>query len=377
MHHHSGLQIGSYRGAPIYLKASWFIFMALLIVGYGYHLSTWPALTVTQGFMAVAVVAVTLALGVFLHELAHAAVGAGRGLAIKSMSLTVWGGQTSMTTGTPVTSLLVSLVGPLANFLVAGICLLVWFLTGTADFLGFSIAAQVNLAIGIFNLIPAYPLDGGHALEAAVAHISRSRSLAIRVTSYTGIAVIGLLIAAVVFWELWNTRFTLVAALALAYFLWGGASQHLKMLSQEQHPHNPLTAASLMRPVQHCASETTIGEAIARWDSTSYLLLDDGSEGLPTSVVEPIVLESAQSLESQLVASIASPLAPGSIPVSASSVDIMDAYNGYRYHRLPAHYRQNAPLWTVTNQGEVVGIISHEDITDLLLTSANRPPRSA
>lgn len=377
MNQHSGLQIGSYRGAPIYLKASWFIFMILLIVGYGSHLSAWPALTVADGFTAATVVAVTLALGVFLHELAHAVVGAQRGLEVRSISLTVWGGQTSMNTGTPMTSLMVSLVGPLANFLMAGVCQLVWSLTGTADFLGFSIAAQVNVAIGAFNLIPAYPLDGGHALEAAVAHVSRSRSLAMRVTSYTGIAVTALMVGIVVFLGLWNSPVIVVATLALAYFLWSGASGSLKILSQERNPHNPLTAASLMRSVQYFDSEVKIGEVLARWDGRSYLLLNDGSAASPSSVVEPIVLRSALSLANQPLASIASPLAPGYIPGSASSVDIMDAYNGYRYHQLPAHYRQNAPLWAVRDRGATIGVISHKDITEVLLASVKRPPHPA
>lgn len=377
MNQHSGLQIGSYRGAPIYLKASWFIFMILLIVGYGSHLSAWPALTVADGFTAAAVVAVTLAMGVFLHELAHAVVGAQRGLEVRSITLTVWGGQTSMSTGTPMTSLMVSLVGPLANFLMAGVCQLVWSLTGTADFLGFSIAAQVNVAIGAFNLIPAYPLDGGHALEAAVAHVSRSRSLAMRVTSYTGIAVAALMVGIVVFLGVWNSPVIVVATLALAYFLWSGASGSLKTLSQERNPHNPLTAVSLMRPVQYFDSEVKIGEVLARWDGRSYLLLNDGSAASPSSVVEPIVLQSALSLANQPLTSIASPLAPGYIPGSASSVDIMDAYNGYRYHQLPAHYRQNAPLWAVTDRGATIGVISHKDITEVLLASAKRPPHPA
>lgn len=377
MNQHSGLQIGSYRGAPIYLKASWFIFMILLIVGYGSYLSAWPALTVADGFTAATVVAVTLALGVFLHELAHAVVGAQRGLEVKSISLTVWGGQTSMNTGTPMTSLMVSLVGPLANFLMAGVCQLVWSLTGTADFLGFSIAAQVNVAIGAFNLIPAYPLDGGHALEAAVAHVSRSRSLAMRVTSYAGIAVNALMVGAVVFLGLWNSPLIVVATLALAYFLWSGASGSLKILSQERNPHNPLTAVSLMRSVQYFDSEAKIGEVLTRWDGRSYLLLNDESAASPSSVVEPIVLRSALSLANQPLASIASPLAPGSIPGSASSVDIMDAYNGYRYHQLPAHYRQNAPLWAVTDRGAAIGVISHKDISEVLLASVTHPARPA
>lgn len=377
MNQHSGLQIGSYRGAPIYLKASWFIFMILLIVGYGSHLSAWPALTVADGFTAAAVVAVTLAMGVFLHELAHAVVGAQRGLEVRSISLTVWGGQTSMSTGTPMTSLMVSLVGPLANFLMAGACQLVWSLTGSADFLGFSIAAQVNVAIGAFNLIPAYPLDGGHALEAALAHVSRSRSLAMRVTSYTGIAVTALMVGTVVFLGLWNSPVIVVATLALAYFLWSGASRSLKTLSQERNPHNPLTAVSLMRPVQYFDSEVKIGEVLARWDGRSYLLLNDGSAASPSSVVEPIVLQSALSLANQPLTSIASPLAPGSIPGSASSVDIMDAYNGYRYHQLPAHYRQNAPLWAVTDRGAAIGVISHKDISGVLLASVTHPARPA
>lgn len=377
MNQHSGLQIGSYRGAPIYLKASWFIFMILLIVGYGSHLSAWPALTVADGFTAAAVVAVTLAMGVFLHELAHAVVGAQRGLEVRSITLTVWGGQTSMSTGTPMTSLMVSLVGPLANFLMAGVCQLVWSLTGTADFLGFSIAAQVNVAIGAFNLIPAYPLDGGHALEAAVAHVSRSRSLAMSVTSYTGIAVAALMVGIVVFLGVWNSPVIVVATLALAYFLWSGASRSLKTLSQERNPHNPLTAVSLMRPVQYFDSEVKIGEVLARWDGRSYLLLNDGSAASPSSVVEPIVLKSALSLANQPLGSIASPLAPGYIPGSASSVDIMDAYNGYRYHQLPAHYRQNAPLWAVTDRGVTIGVISHKDITEVLLASVKRPRHPA
>ncbi|MDO4898753.1 MAG: site-2 protease family protein, partial [Rothia sp. (in: high G+C Gram-positive bacteria)] len=342
-------------------------FMALIVAGYGYNLAGWSSLSTAQGFMAATVVAVTLALGVLLHELAHAAVGSAQGLTVRSISMTVWGGQTSMTTGSPVTSILVSLAGPLVNFLVAAACQLTWLLTDSADFLGFLLAAQVNVAIGVFNLLPAYPLDGGHALEAALVHIIGSRSVATRITAYTGLSLIALEAALVIYLGVWRSPVVLVAAVALAYFLWSGTSHYLRMLSQEKSPKNPLTAAALLHSVQLIPSSYRIDDAYRGWDGSSYLLLrDQGSEDAVGAVEPATLVASAQTLEEQPLMAIAQPLAPYSMRAQAAQIDVMDYYNGYRYHQLPEELRSVGPIWQVQDRGQTVGVVAHHDITALL-----------
>src|SRR5699024_10041409 len=108
------------------------------------------------------------------------------------------------------TSLLVSVAGPLVNFAVAALCQLIWLLTGSADFFGFALAAQVNLAIGIFNLIPGFPLDGGYALEALVFILVGRRSVATRVTAYTGLLLLALLASTLLFTGLWRSPWVLL-----------------------------------------------------------------------------------------------------------------------------------------------------------------------
>lgn len=317
---HPGLRIGSFAGAPIYLRLSWFPLMALVVLGYGMNLASWQSLTNLQGYLAAGVVAGTLALGVFAHELAHAAVGRARGLRISSISLNMWGGQTKMQTSSAASSLLVSLAGPLVNCAVATLCHLVWLATGSADFFGFALAAQINLAIGIFNLIPAFPLDGGYALEALIFLMVGRRSVATRITAYTGLLLLALMASALLFTGMWRSLWALLVAFALGLYLWSGTKLTLKQLAQDSDPHHPLRASSLMLPAQLADPTSTIGGAQGRWDGSSHLLLveQEGADVRPLAVVEPNTLAAALgSLDQQPLAAIAQPLAARTLPVTA------------------------------------------------------------
>lgn len=226
-----GLRIGRLRGAPIYLKPSWFIFTALIIGVYGSHLASWRTLTTAQGYTAALVLAASLALGVLAHELAHALVGTVRGLKLYSIHLTIWGGSTRLTVGTPTTSILVSLAGPLVNLVLAGACQLIWLANPGPWTLGLAISAQANLAIGIFNLLPAYPLDGGHTLQAILTAATGSLLTATRIVAYTGYALAALALAAGIYLYSTGSTFTALAAGAIAYFLFSSARERLRFIT--------------------------------------------------------------------------------------------------------------------------------------------------
>ncbi|WP_421084077.1 site-2 protease family protein [Rothia nasimurium] len=370
----SGIRIGRFVGAPIVVKPSWFPLMAVVIIGYGLNLASWRSLTTAQGFLAAAITAVTLAVGVLLHELAHAAVAHARGVRVHAINVNMWGGHTKMHTSSASSSFWVAVSGPIVNFVVAALCYMVWWNTGSADFFGFILAAQVNCAVGIFNLVPAFPLDGGHALEALVFMLTGRRSVAIRVTAYSGLLLIALLVGFLLVTGTWQSMFALIAAAFLGYYLWTGASHSLRRLGEDRNPNHPLRASQLMVPVQFAPADDLIGQASQTWDGASPLVLlrNLGAGGLePSAVVLPFALEAAVgTLDSQPLAALGQPLATRTMDVQAGLLDTVDEFNGFAYHRLPEEQRDDVVAWIVEDSGRPVGLVTAQALRSQMINLA-------
>lgn len=225
------LRIGHYHGAPIYLKPSWFLFTALIIGGYGTYLTHWDNLTTIQAYTAATILSAVLALSVLIHELAHATTGKARGLTPHSIHLTIWGGTTRLNRqGTPTTAILVALAGPLTNLILAAACYLTWQLTTSPWTLGLALSAYLNLAIGLFNLLPAYPLDGGHALTALLTTLLKNPRTATTAVSYTGLTLAATLLATGIYLYRQHQPLTAITAIAAATMLYTSSRDHLRLL---------------------------------------------------------------------------------------------------------------------------------------------------
>ncbi len=142
-----------------------------------------------------ALLAVALFVSVAIHELAHTLVALARGDRVRDITLMLLGGVSHFERipERPGTEALVSVVGPVTSLALSGLLWAVLAAIGNraADWrLGVFYLAYLNLLLGGFNLLPAFPMDGGRVLRALLAtRVSRRRATDIAAAVGMAIAV--------------------------------------------------------------------------------------------------------------------------------------------------------------------------------------------
>lgn len=146
----------------------------------------WPEVGAWSYGIAGLVVAI-LGISTLVHELAHAITANKSGLKIKAINVTFWGGATHLATAspTPLKRALVSGAGPVSNLILAGFSFILWQFASQWSIWWALLAVLtfVNLFVGLLNLFPALPLDGGGLVEAAVWAIKKDHYIASRITA--------------------------------------------------------------------------------------------------------------------------------------------------------------------------------------------------
>ena len=185
------MQIARIAGIPIRLHSSF------VLLGLG--LMLWQA--VSAGLPA-AVVGLGLAVMVFgsvlLHELGHALAARVYGISTRDITLYPFGGVASLR-AEPASSgseLVIALAGPLVNLLLGALALPL-ALGGSSVAITFLV---LNLGMGLFNLLPAYPMDGGRVLRAILAR-TRGYVSATRGAIAVGRWLAWAMVAAGIFWN--------------------------------------------------------------------------------------------------------------------------------------------------------------------------------
>jgi Zn-dependent protease/predicted transcriptional regulator len=163
-------KIGSVMGIPIRLHFSWFIILGLITWSLSsfYFPEAAPDLPLISYWLKGALAALLLFASVAFHELAHSYVAQRYRMTILSITLFIFGGVAQMKgePPNPKAEFRIALAGPLSSFFLA----LIFFLPsqgleGTTQAL-FAYLARINLILGIFNLIPGFPMDGGRLLRS-------------------------------------------------------------------------------------------------------------------------------------------------------------------------------------------------------------------
>lgn len=173
-------QIGRILGIPIRVHASWLFvfFFVTWSLATGYLPDMLPGLSEPRYWAMGGVSALLLFGSVLLHELGHSVVALRYRIPIGQITLFIFGGVAQMRKEPPHprVEFLIAIAGPIVSFLLAGICLglVAWVESTSAEpsmrgllALG-ALLGTVNTQLGLFNLIPGFPLDGGRALRAGL-----------------------------------------------------------------------------------------------------------------------------------------------------------------------------------------------------------------
>ena len=171
------VRLGKIMGIPIRIHFTlWFVFILIawsLAVGYMPH--QYPGLSVVTYWAIGITSAVILFASILVHELSHSYIAKKNGLPIARITLFFFGGVSEMTEEPqdPDLEVRMAAAGPLMSFLIAGVLGALWYLGGSAHApvaiiatLGY--AALINGVLGAFNLLPAFPLDGGRVLRGSI-----------------------------------------------------------------------------------------------------------------------------------------------------------------------------------------------------------------
>lgn len=182
-------------GIEIRLDASWLL-LAILItwtLAVGFFPQSYPDLAPGTYWLMGAIAALGLFASIILHELGHSVVAQRDGLEIDGITLFVFGGVAEMKAepASPAKEFRMAIAGPIVSLVLAFVC---WLIAAggnavgaAAPFVGvFAYLALINTILAVFNMVPAFPLDGGRVLRAALWHWQGSLRRATRVTTTLG-----------------------------------------------------------------------------------------------------------------------------------------------------------------------------------------------
>jgi len=204
------IRIFRIAGIDIYINFSWIIILVFLTfsLATGWFATLYPGWQPATYWLVSFIAALLLFVSVLLHELAHSFVARARGLPVKSIVLFIFGGVSNIERepGSAGVEFQMAFVGPLTSLVIGVVCyLLLLLLRGSnspvAAILGY--LAVTNILLGIFNLIPGFPLDGGRVLRSIVWRISGNLRTATRVATVVGqiIAYLFILIGIIFFFS--------------------------------------------------------------------------------------------------------------------------------------------------------------------------------
>jgi Zn-dependent protease/predicted transcriptional regulator len=176
-------------GIQIFIDWTWLLAIAFFTWSLGaYYDATFPSWGLGTAYLIGAVSTILLFVNVLLHELGHSFTGRSLGLPVNSITLFLFGGVSNLTTEpqTPRIEFLVAIAGPLVSLLLAGLFYLLHAAAGggsseVSAVLGY--LASVNLILALFNLIPAFPLDGGRVFRSIAWGITGSLTRATRLAT--------------------------------------------------------------------------------------------------------------------------------------------------------------------------------------------------
>lgn len=286
------LRIGSIAGIDVLITGSWFLVALLISLTFAPRIEdAEPGLGFWK-YVAGFVFAVVLYLSVLLHEASHAVVAQRLGYGVHSITLHFLGGMTEIDgqSRKPRDEFWIAVVGPLTSVAVGLASAAVWWVLpdGLLREAVFGLAGA-NLVIGVLNLVPGLPLDGGRVLKSAVWGASGDQHRATIVAGWGGrLTALALLAWPVVQEPLTGeepTIIDLVLVFILGLFLWTGATAAMAHARIRQRLP-ALVARPLARRTLTVPEDLPLAEAVRRaQEAQAGSIVTVAPDGTPLGIV--------------------------------------------------------------------------------------------
>jgi len=356
------IRIGSLAGIDVLVTSSWFLIAALISFAIAPRIEqVEPGLGALK-YVAGLVFAIVLYLSVLMHEASHAIMAQRFGFNVNSITLHFLGGMTEIDGAArrPRQEFWIAVVGPLTSIAVGVAAVGVWFLLPEGLVrVAIEGLAGANLLIGVLNLVPGLPLDGGRVLKAAVWGATGDATKGTIVAGWggrlTAIAVLGWPVIQREVFDVPPTLFDYLLVIVLGLFLWTGATAamaHARLRSRLPH----LIARPLARRTLAVPEDTPLAEAVRRaQESGAGSIVTVTSSGRPTGIVsEAAVLATPEERRPWVaVSTVARTLEEGlTLPATIAGEDLI----------LAISRRPSDEYLLVEEDGSVMGVLSTADV---------------
>lgn len=355
--------MGTVAGADVLVSSSWFLVAALIAVVVSPRVDqVTPGLGAWK-YVAGLAFAVILYGSVLLHEASHAVMAKRFGYPVSSITLHFLGGATAIEGEAKRAreEFWIAVVGPLTSIAVGAVGLAMLFLTDPEGLLLMAIEglAGANLLVGVLNLVPGLPLDGGRVLKSAIWGLTHKPHTGTIVAAWVGRGVAALAL----FWPTFQAEvleipvdvLDYVLAFVVALFLWSGASAALASARiRRTLPH--LVARDLARRTLAVPSELPLAEAVRRaQDAQAGSIVTVTSGGDPVGVVNEAALLATPEDRRPWVATstVARTLTDGlTLPADIAGEDLIRAIS-----RMPS-----GEYLLLDRDGSIFGVLTTADV---------------
>jgi Zn-dependent protease/CBS domain-containing protein len=356
------IRIGQIAGVDVLITMSWFLIAGLIAVVMAPRVDEVEPGLGAWKYVAGLAFAVILYLSVLLHEASHALMAQHYGHPVSSITLHFLGGMTAIEgeARRAREEFMIAVVGPLTSIAV-GLGALLLTLVTPGGLIGMAVEglAVANLIVGVLNLVPGLPLDGGRVLKAGVWGLTNNMHKGTLAAGWGGRATAVL----VLFWPLFQesvlgveaTFFDWVLSFVIAAFLWSGATAAMQSARLRRRLPS-IVARELARRTLTVPGDLPVAEAVRRaQESGAGSIVTVSSSGEPTGIVnEAALLATPEERRPWLaVSTLSRTLEKGlSLPASIVGEDLIRAITF-----LPAH-----EYLLVEDDGSIFGVLSTADV---------------
>ena len=364
------IRFGNLFGIPFYIARSWFLVLGLVTLSYGNGLATlFPTLGEPLPWLLGFVAALLLFASVLAHELGHSFVAMRQGIAVKSITLFLFGGLASLEkeSKTPAEAFWVAIAGPAVSILLFSLITAI----GSTSVISGPLAAvlgllgSVNLALALFNLIPGLPLDGGNILKSIVWKVTGNPYKGVVFASRVGQIIGWMAIASGLTPLLLFGSFDNFWNLLIGWFLLQNAGRSAQTASVQEKLQGltaaDVTTASPVVPAQ--ASLREFADDIISNGNSRSLVTDDAGQLVGAIALDDLRTVPSSRWSEMQVREVMQPIEPTT--VVKSKQPLLEAI---------MLLEQRSDLPVIGDNGVLVGILEKTSIRDLLQKRAQASP---